>query len=127
MSLSWCGSKALLWRLDHGLVSDVFAEVDVAHVARSKELSVERQRSFESVGSLTAACRHPEIVVEELTVHRVCTIVDNGLGTLHRIESAHVGYALICDKDIHGVLGVVHMRYHRHYVGYLALLGDGRA
>ncbi len=105
-------------------LADVFTEINVAHVTRSKELGVECKRSLECVGSLAATGRHLQVVAEKLAIHGMCAIVDDDMGTLYGVKTTKIGDTLVSYDYVDRVLGVVHVRYHRYDVRDLAFLGD---
>lgn len=87
---------------------------------------MEAERCGEVVGGLSTLAEL-EVVVEQLAIHGVGAVVDDALGSLHGIESADIGNALVGDDDVDRVFGMVDMRAHRHDVAYQASLGDGGA
>lgn len=90
-----------------------FGEVGLAHVAAVHESFVESESGTEIVGSMSAL-RELEIIPHELFVHGVYTVLDDSLGTLAGILAAKVGHTLLGSENLHGVLAVVDMAYHRN-------------
>ena len=99
-----------------------FAPVGKAHIALALQGIVHAECSAHVVAGLTLG-RHVEVIPQELTIVGMCTILDDGLGTLHRTLSTKVGNALLGNHNIDTMLIVVDMRYHRYDSADLALLG----
>lgn len=53
-------------------------------------------------------------------------VVDDLLGAEPRRQAAQVGYALLCNDDVHVVLGVIDVADHRDDAGDRSVLGGRR-
>lgn len=95
------------------------------HVARLHECLMECEGILEAVLRMESlALGELEIIPHELLVVGMHAVLDDGLRTLYGTLAAQVGNALLRGKDLHGMLAVVKMRYHRYYRGNLASLLD---
>lgn len=93
--------------------------VGVAHVAGAGEGVVEGEGGTQTVGRV-AFLGDLEVVPEKFAVVGVRAVLDDAFGALHRILAAKVGYALLGDEDLDGVLTVVDMADHGDDCGDLA-------
>ena len=89
------------------------APVGEAHVALLHECLVHAEGGTQVVAGV-ALGGVVQVVPQELAVVGVCTVLDDGLGTLHGALAAKVGDTLLGDEDVDTMLVVVHMRHHGH-------------
>ena len=87
-------------------LSDVFREIHIAHIAGFGERRVERIRGMESSGSLPPFVQF-ELIPEQLAVHRMGTVFDNGLRTLERVFCPQVCDTLVGYEDVDRVFRVI--------------------
>ena len=82
------------------------APVGEAHVALLHECLVHAEGGTQVVAGV-ALGGVVQVVPQELAVVGVCTVLDDGLGTLHGALAAEVGDTLLGDEDVDAMLVVV--------------------
>ena len=73
------------------------------HVTLAGQRVVHGEGSGEAMARVTAFTQF-QIIPEQLLVVGVCTVLDDGLCTLHGTLAAQVGNTLFGDDDVHVVL-----------------------
>ena len=97
----------------------VLGPIGQRHIARAQEFVVEPECGVQIVGCVSAF-REFQIIPQQLSVHGVCAVFYNGLGTLDGRFAAQVGYTLLCGEYHYRVLAMVYVRYHGYNGAYLA-------
>ena len=94
-------------------LSNIILPLGVTHVAGLHELLVHCEGAREVMLGL-AVLGDLEVVAEHLAILGSHTVIDDLLGTLTRTLATQIGYTLLGDDDLHRVLGVIEVRYHRY-------------
>ena len=89
------------------------APVGEAHIALLHERLMHAEGCTQVVAGMTLG-GVVQIIPQQLAVVGVCTVLDDGLGTLHGTLAAEVGDTLLGDENVDAMLVVVDMRYHGH-------------
>lgn len=84
------------------LSSVELGEIYLAHVAVVKESLMHGEGSLEIQRNVAAVLLcEVHIIPEELLIHRMSAILDDGLCALQGILAAEVSHALLCDKNLY--------------------------
>lgn len=99
------------------------AVVGIAHIAGLIEGVMESESGIESVGGL-AGCAEFEIIKQQLAIHGMRAVVDDFVGSFHRVFVAQVGNTLVGYDDVDRMLAVVGVGNHGNDVADGATFSD---